>query len=392
MNMMETGTIKLNREELYERVWREPISRIAPQYGISDVGLKKICRKLRIPTPPRGYWAKLQFGQKIKRIPLPKLKGGELSTYEIHRQHKEEKVQEFGPEATEIIEKEKASSGGIRVPKRLTSPHPLVRETRSVLTKAEPDDYGVLRPWRKRYLYIRVGPDSLNRALCIMHALIKEFESRGFPISIKIDGDRHPTTYVEILGEKVQFALREKVRRMEHIPTEKERRDIKRGFPHFVHRWDYTPTGKFALIIDDWGTNGQRKQWSDGRTQTVEDLLHDFLIGAVKFADVKRQKRELREEQQRQWREEQRIREEREQQRRAEEERLRNLELQAQQWTKSQQLRAYIQEVAKLASLRPQSDVFQPDLDRWLSWAKEHAGRLDPLTGGLPFEDFCHVD
>jgi len=384
--MTEENSIILNREDLYKKVWKEPISRIAPQYGISDVGLKKICLKLEIPTPPRGYWARLQFGQKMERIPLPKLKDGKPSTYELKRNQIDEEAQIFSPKAKEIIEKEKASPTGITIPKILNSPHPLIRETKSVLAKAKPDDFGVLRPWRKRYLDIRVSPDNLNRGLRIMQALIRAFETRGFPVSIKINGERLPSTYVEIFGEKIKVALKEKVRRSEHEPTEKERLEQKRGFLYYIPRWDFTPTGKFTLFIDEWGSYGQRKQWADGRTQTVEGLLHDFWLGVVKYADVKRQHRQLREEEHRRWEEERRLKAELERQRRGEEERLRNLEHQAQQWAKSKQLRAYIQEVARQASLHVQCDDFQSNLRNWLEWAQKHADRLDPLTKGLPFE------
>lgn len=53
--------IKIHRNELYEQVWKIPISHLAPKYGISDVGLSKICHKLNVPKPPRGYWTKIQF-------------------------------------------------------------------------------------------------------------------------------------------------------------------------------------------------------------------------------------------------------------------------------------------------------------------------------------------
>jgi len=385
--MMESDTIVLNRKDLYEKVWKEPMSRIAPQYGISDVGLKKICRKLDIPTPPRGYWVRLQFGQKVERTPLPKLKEGTPSIYELQGGQIDEKVQTFWTEVTEIIAKEKALATGIKIPKILSSPHPLIRETKGVLSKAKQDDFGVLRPWRKRYLDIRVSPENLNRALRIMQALIKAFESRGFPVSIKNNGDGYPSTYIKIFGEEIKFALKEKVSRSEHVPTEKEQQEKrKHGFLYDIQRWDFTPTGKFTLLIDDWG-NGQRKQWSDGRTQTVEGLLHSFLIGVVKYADVERQERELREEEQQQWEEERRLRAELERRRRAEEERLQDLEHQTLQWAKSQQLRAYIKEVEKVASRRPKPNEFQSDLDLWLNWAKLHADRLDPLTRGLPFEN-----
>lgn len=70
---MTRESITLTREELYERVWTEPMAVLAPKLGLSDVGLKKTCARLKIPSPPRGYWARLAAGQKIRRTPLPKL-------------------------------------------------------------------------------------------------------------------------------------------------------------------------------------------------------------------------------------------------------------------------------------------------------------------------------
>ena len=41
--------ITYTREELYEQVWSEAMIRLAPKYGLSDNGLRKICKKLNIP-------------------------------------------------------------------------------------------------------------------------------------------------------------------------------------------------------------------------------------------------------------------------------------------------------------------------------------------------------
>ena len=54
VDQMENRSITVNRNELYEQVWSEPVSRLAPKYGIPDVGLKKICRKLNVPTGGRA--------------------------------------------------------------------------------------------------------------------------------------------------------------------------------------------------------------------------------------------------------------------------------------------------------------------------------------------------
>ena len=56
---------RYNREELYEKVWQRPVQRLAKEFGISDVGLAKVCRKLFVPLPGRGYWARKAAGQKV---------------------------------------------------------------------------------------------------------------------------------------------------------------------------------------------------------------------------------------------------------------------------------------------------------------------------------------
>ncbi len=61
---------RINRQTLHEMIWKEPISKVAPRFGISDVALSKICRKHGIPRPPRGYWAKQATGKPVINTPL----------------------------------------------------------------------------------------------------------------------------------------------------------------------------------------------------------------------------------------------------------------------------------------------------------------------------------
>ena len=66
---------RYERQALYQQVWETPMSQLAKDYGISNVMLKKICKELSVPTPPRGYWAKLAAGKQVKKTPLPKTTG-----------------------------------------------------------------------------------------------------------------------------------------------------------------------------------------------------------------------------------------------------------------------------------------------------------------------------
>jgi len=73
----------LTRAELYDLVWGEPVETVARRYKLSGNGLAKICNKHRIPLPPRGYWAKVQHGQKPRRVSLRPAKTPDDETVRI---------------------------------------------------------------------------------------------------------------------------------------------------------------------------------------------------------------------------------------------------------------------------------------------------------------------
>jgi ankyrin repeat protein len=67
-----------DRTVLYEQVWSQPVQEVAKSYGISGVRLGKVCRKLQVPAPPRGYWARVQNGYSARRPSLKKLSDRQL--------------------------------------------------------------------------------------------------------------------------------------------------------------------------------------------------------------------------------------------------------------------------------------------------------------------------
>jgi len=78
-----------DREKLYEEVWKEPALVVAKLYGISSVALAKACRKLSVPLPPRGYWARARARRNAPpRPPLPpydSLSGGQSNPHNPDR-------------------------------------------------------------------------------------------------------------------------------------------------------------------------------------------------------------------------------------------------------------------------------------------------------------------
>ena len=374
------ASIKVTREELYQEVWQTPIHRLSNKYGLSDVGLKKICKKLGVPTPPRGYWMRIKSGESIRRPPLPSLNQGQPQTYEIRLYRHSRKQNEITPETfKQDLPPEFHSAKPIRVSLALHNPHPLVAQTERVLSKAKPDDYGRLRPWRQDYLDIRVTPASLKRGLRIMDALVKGVEARGLSIRNSTPY-RLPDTRLVIFGESIEFFLAEKVRRKDHVLTKKEMEDLKR-YPsvNWAPKWDYEPTGQLSLNIDTYWAKDLRKNWSDSGKKRVEDLLDDFVLGAVKIAWQHKLERRRREEEQRKREEEERVHEEARRRQEMERQRLRDLESQAENWAKAGRIRAYVRAVEQEAASRGDIEASRAQLEEWAAWAKEHADNLDPV-------------
>lgn len=61
----------IERAELYSQVWKTPMTKLCQEYGLSDNGLRKICKALSVPTPSAGHWMKLEAGKPVARPPLP---------------------------------------------------------------------------------------------------------------------------------------------------------------------------------------------------------------------------------------------------------------------------------------------------------------------------------
>jgi hypothetical protein len=86
---MERKTVRLTRQELYEKMWSQPTIALAEEFGISGRGLGKICTRFEIPVPPRGYWAKLAAGKHVTGALLPTAKSDVPSAIAEGRQSAE---------------------------------------------------------------------------------------------------------------------------------------------------------------------------------------------------------------------------------------------------------------------------------------------------------------
>ena len=69
MTKRKAGALRITRRELYKRVWSTPLSSVADDLGITANGLAKICDRVLVPYPTRGFWTRDPQG--ATRPPLP---------------------------------------------------------------------------------------------------------------------------------------------------------------------------------------------------------------------------------------------------------------------------------------------------------------------------------
>ena len=70
--------MSVSREELYQLVWTQPMTKVAEQFGVSGSYLARVCALMNVPRPDRGYWAKLQVGKAPPHELLPEAQLGDL--------------------------------------------------------------------------------------------------------------------------------------------------------------------------------------------------------------------------------------------------------------------------------------------------------------------------
>lgn len=364
--------IRVSRQDLYDKVWSEPMTKLAQEYGISDVALAKICRKLDIPYPGRGYWRKNQTGKVVKQVPLPLNSDSAKQFATIHWRVEPQPVEELSATMKERIQSEVAAEQKIEVLDRLVSPHRLLKGRMTELRSPKVDNYGAIWSGGLRQLNLRVSPTSLQRALCIMNTLFNALEVRGYQLILQ-EGAKS-SLRVCIDGEFIHFGLEEKFQRADHPDRNNDRLQ-----PWQRQRYMYLPTGKLFLKIDEWCTQGFQKIWCDGKATKLEACLNGFIVGLISIAQVVKAERLKREKEHlaRLEAEKQRLLEE---QRRQQEEKRRNYLIQdAAAWAQAQQMRAYIAAfkiklMARHGEIRPGSQA-----DQWISWASRQADCLDPL-------------
>lgn len=377
---------KIDRADLYRLVWSEPLTRLAERYGLSDVGLRKVCVRHDIPLPPQGYRQQLAAGRTPKPIPLPKSKTGTMVEFmspspPLVRQPTDDA---FAP----LIEHEGHPANRIIVAAEPDDIHPVARRIFKALKAAKPDKYGAVVYEGQDPFRVRVPPESIDRAVALVDAFIKAFVVRR--IEVRIGGQSSGGAGIMIADEPGRITIEEASQRQAHRSTEAEKAWTRRYGYSTAPMYDFVPSGVMTIqIASAKYQDGVRSLWKDGRTRKVETCLNEVIVGlylAARSATETMRKAAIREQ-----------RAEDENGRRAAlrferasaQRQLDELETQSLAWEKAQRMRAFI--AAFEISSRAPTGVLSEEASRWVIENSRHADRIDPLTptpvSALDYED-----
>lgn len=377
------------RAELYEKVWERPVTEVAKDYGVSNVGLAKVCKRLGVPLPGRGYWARRAAGQRLPRPRLAPLRKGQEEQIISSRWRPDGIEHDVRPEIEELVDHERADEARIIVPEQFTAPHELVVHAQKVIVKAtKKKTSGIVEIGHTRCLAIRVTPSLLERALRIMDAVIKAFEARGLSVEVTeptgTDGSRsgsRSVTRTSVFEESIEFLLSEGLDNVAPRPEPRKLGTTHEEIMAYLSRPryvpEYRPNGKLTLAVTNAEHLGLHHSWSDGKV-SLEERLNTFMRGVFRIADAKRQRRLAAERHAQEQERQRRLAQIEEEDRRLEKDRRDDLEKRVATWQEAKELDGYLD--AFRVRTTEGSVCADANLRGWFKWAERRLRRLERVA------------
>jgi Arc/MetJ family transcription regulator len=355
-----------DRAQLLAEVWAEPLTVIAHRYGLSNVGLAKLCTRLNIPRPAQGHWAKRAAGKPVPAVPaLPAYTGSPSALRRPTRQATMDSAPPVDPRLAAVIAFEARAENRIRVVTSVQEWHPMVVAAQASLQRPRIDARG-LPQTTAGTLDISVSPALLPRTLCVANALLQALEVRGYALS-----SGRQRIEVKVLGVALTVRFYEPTHRLDYQPTATERAEAAAGEAGYWPKWQFRPTGKLQLIVSD-GFGGKV---GDSRARSVDDQLNHVIVLMVTRAVeiLLREERYAVEAAEREAVRQALV--QRQQAQALEQARLAQLEDQALRWQRAVRLREYL-----VALEQHQGEDINAEQRSLLHWGRGMADWLDPLT------------
>ncbi|MBQ0759795.1 MAG: hypothetical protein KBT72_09080 [Zhongshania sp.] len=258
--------MRITVKELHNLVWSMPMTSVAEKLRVSDVAVRKICVKHKIPRPPQGYWQRQHRKGEVSAINhgiAEKIIVINSPTAEVTVATND--VYEFPKAVSALLEK--------GVSTRLSNGSKVCLQA---MEKGYPDRYGFLRLRQDVPRRVLVTKAALRRAYLLSDWLYQLAPLLDFNIKPQKKLSGNAAFALEMNSISIDVTIKERVTRRA-IPL-KERRD--RYGPEF----DFLPTGELSILYE--GTWGASQTVSDTKSLLLEQQLHLVVQKLIKCRDL----------------------------------------------------------------------------------------------------------
>ena len=370
---MSAITKSVTRQELYEAVWRTPITKLTLEWGVSNTSIVSACDQMNVPRPGAGHWSSVHRGWQVESDPLPPPEVGTAASAIL----KSATPRRHAARVKDAVGASESNFPVVTMVETFDQAHPLVRKMRQLLRWEKEDRRGTVEAaWRERPFDIRVAKSNVDRALKILDAVIKEVLSRGGRLEKTGKADTNEMQLI-VDGEGVKLRIYEGLERREI--TEADRAE------HYFSNtdvWQLDVSGELRFKIEHPNWFFREKLWSDGRRGKLEERLGEIFETIFRCAaEAKATRLEREQERVIAAREYARQAEERARMQRLEERRARLMQGMA-AWRQAQGLRDFVAACeAKLRVANRELPV-ESEEAKWITWARQQAELADPLATG----------
>lgn len=167
--------MQLTRLELYKQVCDRPLSKVAPDLGISGTTLAAICKQYQIPYPGSGYWTRKSLGIQTE---LPTLPDASDDTIEITPSAPK-------PRQKKVLEEGTAHKARAAAKPQRPARHPLLTGVEEHLRKSRDVQSGeFLRPYKRILPDLISSEPALLRAISIANDIYRALDRQGYRVHI----------------------------------------------------------------------------------------------------------------------------------------------------------------------------------------------------------------
>ena len=167
--------MQLTRLELYQQVCDRPLSKVAPDHGISGTALAAICKQYRVPYPGSGYWTRKSLGLQAELPTLPEASDDTIEITPSVPKPRQKRALEEGParKTTAVPKPHRPARHSL-----LFGVEEHLRKTRDVKSGE------FLRPYKRILPDLISSEPALLRALSITNDIYLALDKRGYRVHI----------------------------------------------------------------------------------------------------------------------------------------------------------------------------------------------------------------